>query len=522
MTSPAYEGTGDGALIVENLSKRFGGAVALNGVSMSVRAGEVHGLLGTNGSGKSTLIKILSGYHAPEPGGRVNLFGHALPLPVRSAEARSRGLAFVHQHLALVPALSVTENLMLGRLSARNCWRLDWRDEHESARAVFDRYDIALDPRAPLASLSAVERALLAIMRAVEDLHAATGEKGRGVLVLDEPTPFLPKAGVEQLFDLVRQCTNEGAAVIFVSHDVDEVRAITDRATILRDGHKVETVDTAQTSHGEFVRAIVGKTLDSFHVHEQTSEQTTKDPIASVSGLTAPGLGPVALSVHEGEIVGMTGLIGSGFDDVCGLIYGERTAASGTFTLGGRERHLHMQTPQDALRAGIVYLPSDRLGAAGVADLSITDNVVLPVLRQLRGGFGLSRARMRSRATKACDAAGVVPNAPQLPLSALSGGNQQKALIAKWLQVDPRLILLDEPTQGVDVGARQRLWSLLDEASLAGAGILIASTDYDQLAHICHRVLIFSRGQIVAELTGPMPTKQSISEHCYKSIKNVA
>lgn len=522
MKSPDFEGTGNGALIINNLSKRFGGAVALNGVSMSVRAGEVHGLLGTNGSGKSTLIKILSGYHTPEPGGQITLFGHALPLPVSGAEARSRGLAFVHQHLALVPALSVTENLMLGRLSARNDWRLKWRDEHERARAVFERYDIGLDPRAPLASLSAVEQALLAIVRAVEDLHAATGEKGRGVLVLDEPTPFLPKAGVEQLFDLIRRCTDEGAAVVFVSHDVDEVRAITDRATILRDGHKVETVDTAQTSHGEFVRAIVGKTLDDFHVHEQTPEQTAEEPVALVTGLTAPGLGPVTLSVHEGEIVGLTGLIGSGFDHVCGLVYGERTAASGTLALGGRERSLHMQKPEDALQAGIVYLPSDRLGAAGVADLSITENVVLPVLRQLRSGFGLSPAKMRRKAGELCDAAGVVPNAPQLPLSALSGGNQQKALIAKWLQVDPRLVLLDEPTQGVDVGARQRLWSLLDEASLAGAAILISSTDYDQLAHICHRVLIFSRGQIVAELTGSMLTKDSISEHCYKSIQNVA
>ena len=223
------------ALRIRSLTKRFGGAVALDNVSLSIRRGEVHGLLGSNGSGKSTLIKVLSGFHAPEPGAELQLYGHDLPLPIKPSQLRKHGLAFVHQHLGLVPTLSVTENLYLGRIATENNWRINWTAAHENARNVFERFNLQLDPEAEAGVLSPVQQALLAIVRAYETLQDAQAENTDrpGVLVLDEPTPFLPQSGVAQLFDLIRQCVKTDASVIFVSHDVDEVREITDRALSL-------------------------------------------------------------------------------------------------------------------------------------------------------------------------------------------------------------------------------------------------------------------------------------------------
>lgn len=513
---------GGEALGIDNLSKRFGGAIALDGVSLHVNRGEVHGLLGSNGSGKSTLIKVLAGFHTPEPGAEIRLYGRKVPLPIPGTQVRDLGLAFVHQNLGLIPSLSVTENLYIGQLATGADWAINWSRLHDNAAEVFARFNLSLDPHAPVMSLSAVQQALLAIVRAYEDLRHATEDHAErpGVLVLDEPTPFLPRAGVEQLFQLVRSCTDTGASVIFVSHDVDEVREITDRATILRDGHLIDTVTTAQTGHDAFVERIIGKSMSAYHGAAKTLNHPS--PRLSVTGVAGPGVGPVELSVAEGEIVGVTGLIGSGFDHLPAMLYGAREDVTGTLTLNGRRHRLAQLTPETALQAGITYLPADRLGAAGVGSLSVGDNIAMPVYEQLRGQFGLTSSAIFAHGAALGQTAGVKPNVPALPLSALSGGNAQKALVAKWLQTEPKALLLDEPTQGVDVGARQAIWEALDTTAAAGTAILIASTDYEQLAQICHRVLIFARGTIAAELSGSDLTKESIAEHCYRSMSRIA
>lgn len=508
------------ALDIAHLSKRFGGAIALADVSLSVAPGEVHGLLGSNGSGKSTLIKVLAGFHAPEPGAEVRLYGKRVALPVKGPQARDMGLSFVHQNLGLIPTLSVTENLYLGDLATRADWALNWAALHDRAAKTFARFGLALDPRAPVSSLSAVQQALLAIVRAYEDLqHGASGGRP-GVLVLDEPTPFLPRAGVEQLFDLIRRCTAQGASVIFVSHDVDEVREITDRATILRDGHLIDTVVTADTSHEGFVDRIIGRRLEAYGGAAKRLGDTT--PRVEVTALSAPGVGPIGFQMAPGEILGLTGLIGSGADAVPGLVYGARSDVSGRLELDGRSVPLSLLTPPEALARRIAYLPGDRLGQAGVGSLPVGDNVALPVLNRLTTGFGLTDRSINAHAADLGARAGVKPNLPELPLEALSGGNAQKAVLAKWLQTDPKLLLLDEPTQGVDVGARQMIWDALDAAAAKGTCVLVASTDYDQLAAICHRVLIFARGQVVAELSGDNLSKDMIAEHCYRSLNRVA
>ena len=510
------------ALEIQNLSKRFGGAVALQDVSLTVAPGEVHGLLGSNGSGKSTLIKVLAGFHDPEPGAEIRLYGDKLSLPVTGAEARARGLAFVHQNLGLIPSLSVAENLYLGELATERNWALNWSALYDRAAKTFARFGLRLDPRTEVGALSAVEQALLAIVRAYETLQSKQGGGADrpGVLVLDEPTPFLPRTGVEQLFDLVRRCTAAGASVIFVSHDVDEVREITDRATILRDGHLIDTVTTAQTDHDGFVSRIIGRNLEAYT--RETAADTARATLAEVSELTAPGLGPVSFDIGAGEVLGLTGLIGSGFDQVPALLYGARDDGAGRLVLEERGVSVTRLTPPEALARGIAYLPADRLGQAGVGSLSIGDNIAMPVYPSLRTGFGLTDAAIEAHAGTLGAAAGVKPNIPALPLEALSGGNAQKVVLAKWLQIAPRLLLLDEPTQGVDVGARQQIWSALRQVTDTGAAILVASTDYDQLAAICNRVLIFARGQIMAELSGQDLTKETIADHCYRSMARIA
>ncbi len=510
------------ALEIKNLSKHFGGAVALDNVSMGVASGEVHGLLGSNGSGKSTLIKVLAGFHEPEPGAEIRLYGDKVPLPIPGPQVRALGLAFVHQHLGLIPSLSVTENLLLGDLAIDNAWAINWRDAHDRAADTFSQFALTIDPHAEVGSLSAVQQALLAIVRAYEDLtHARENHADRpGVLVLDEPTPFLPRAGVEQLFDLIRRCRALGASVIFVSHDVDEVLEITDRATVLRDGKLIDTVVTSETSHEAFVKRIIGRTLEGYG--GQAKETGSGELKISVRGLTAPGVGPIDLDVADGEIVGLTGLIGSGFDTVPALLYGARPDASGKMTLNGVDISLAQLRPDQALGHGIAYLPADRQTQAGIGSLSVGDNVAMPVFAEIAGTLGLTAAQIDAHTGTLVTAAQVKPNRPSLPLSALSGGNAQKALMAKWLQIEPDLLLLDEPTQGVDVGARQQIWDAMDRTARSGASVLIGSTDYEQLAQVCHRVLIFARGMIVEELSGSTLTKESIAESCYRSMTKVA
>jgi ribose transport system ATP-binding protein len=500
------------ALVLRNLSKSFGGARALDSVSLEIAPGEVHGLLGQNGSGKSTLIKVLAGFHAPDAGGELSLYGRPVPLPMPSGEARRRGIAFVHQHLGLVPSLTVLENLRVGAFAAERRWLINWRREAQQARQVFARFGLAIDPDDRVGDLAPVEKALLAIIRAFEDLKAAE-TKTPGILILDEPTPFLPTAGVQQLFALVRQIVAEGASVIFVSHDVDEVMEITDRATVLRDGILAGTLTTRGATAEQFVEMIVGRRVQAF----QTSyESFAARPVrATVSGLSGGTVADASFDIHEGEVLGLAGLVGSGFSDVPYLLYGAVPATSGKVSMAGTGFDLRGMAPPAALRLGLALIPADRLGSAAVGNLSIKDNMSLPVLGDFRP-WSLDWSAIRRRMDELGSLYDVRPNDPDLNIGSLSGGNQQKVVMAKWLQTDPRLLLLDEPTQGVDVGARQQLFAALKQAALAGTSIICSSTDYEQLAQISDRVLIFARGRIVHELVGASITKDNIAEICLR------
>jgi ribose transport system ATP-binding protein len=365
-----------------------------------------------------------------------------------------------------------------------------------------------------VAELSQVNRCLLAIVRALDEVESSqAAHGGQGILVLDEPTPFLPRAGVEQLFDLIGQVREAGASVIFVSHDIGEIMEITDRATVLRDGQVAGTIDTGRASHDEFVELIIGRRVEAYHLeHKPIADRHIE---VEVTGLTGGIVRDVNFSTHKGEVIGLAGLIGTGFDEVPAMLFGAVKAEAGSLVVGDVDFDLRTMEPARAIASGIAYLPADRLAASGAGSLSVADNMTLPSLRQFQTGGYLNRQAMAGWAAEVATRHDVRPNAPGLPLAALSGGNQQKALLAKWLETGPRLLLLDEPTQGVDVGARQQVYEAVGRAVDQGSTVICASTDYEQLAQICDRVLIFARGAIVSDLSGTAITKDAIAQACY-------
>ena len=505
------------ALEIVDLSKSFGGEKALQRASLSINEGEVHGLLGQNGSGKSTLIKILAGFHEPDPGGQLKIHGKPVSLPLAPGEFRRYGISFVHQNLGLVSPLSVVENLFIGELASHARWMISWSAERERAARLFERYGLDIDPLATVGKLAPVQRALLAIVRAVEEMRVAGAESSsRGLLVLDEPTPFLPKHDVDKLFSLVRSVVQQGASVIFVSHDVDEVLEITDRATVLRDGRVAGTLVTAQSSKQDFIEMIIGRRLELLPARPTDFGQQKGN--VEIQGLSGGTLDGVNIELHSGEIVGLTGLIGSGFDEVPYLLFGANPARNGVLRLDERRYDVTDMTPAKAMAAKMVLIPADRPHAAAIGALSMADNVTMPVLHTAFRRWMLNRRALLERTQTLAQRFDVTPNDPSLPLTAFSGGNQQKVILAKWLQMEPLLIILDEPTQGVDVGARQKVFKAIEEATDTGAAVLCASSDYEQLEAICDRVLIFSRGRIVAELVGAEITKDNIAERCYASM----
>jgi ribose transport system ATP-binding protein len=507
------------ALALRGVSKSFGGEQALDGVSFSVQPGEIHGLLGENGSGKSTLIKVLSGYHTPDSG-ELEVHGEPIALPLVPGQFRQLGLEFVHQDLGLVPSLTVAENVWVSDIAhPANRWFVSWSRQRRRARLMLERYGVDIDPSLQVGELKPLDQAMVAIVRAVEGLlgdtfEAASVAPARRVLVLDEPTVFLPKDGTELLFRLLRGIVATGASVIFVSHKLNEVMELTDRFTVLRDGHVVGTAVTAESDNASMVRMIVG--------HDITFKRTAPRPgpapdtLVAIDAAAGNRLLETSFSVREGEIVGLTGLVGAGFEELPYLLMGSGHATSGEIRVGDDRYTLAKLTPRTALKAGIALVPADRKREGGVLDLTVGENVSLPVLsRHWRWPF-LSRRAMRRDAIETLKRFHVTPVNPDLPYAALSGGNQQKVLLAKWLQTQPKLLVLHEPTQGVDIGAREQLHALIRDAAREGMAVICASSDYEQLALLCDRVLVVADGRVVHELAGDL-TEEAIAEHCYSS-----
>jgi ribose transport system ATP-binding protein len=456
--------------------------VALSNVDLDVRAGEVHALVGQNGSGKSTLIKILAGYHEPDPGGIVELTGE------------SKGeLRFVHQDLALVETLNAVENIALARPSPTRWGRCDRRVERERAHVLLERLGRDIDVTVPLLDLSPVDRTLVAMARALDGAGAAC------VLVLDEPTASLPKPEVTRLLAAVEQIKSAGGAVLYVSHRLDEVFEIADRVTVLRDGQLVATREVADLDHDALVELMVGHALEP--EAEPRPSGRSSETALEVSALSGHTIHDFSVEVRAGEIVGVVGLTGSGREDVAEALVGFLPGISGTVHVAGKE--LTHRSPRASIDAGLALVPADRPRHGVILDHSVAENITLPRLRTLLRGLRISRRAERGEAAEWIDRVGLVPPDQTRPIKTLSGGNQQKAVIARWLRARPRVLVLDEPTQGVDIAARAAIHRLLNEAASDGLALLVCSGEMeDELVELCDRVLVMRDGRVAAELAG--------------------
>jgi len=501
---------------MSGISKHFAGVPVLSEVDLTLNQGEVHGLLGANGSGKSTLIKILAGYYVPEPGAHIEIHGRTMRHPVRQYDHIALGIGFVHQDLGLFESMTVLENLRVSSLIQTGSWWLSWSQERNAAHETLDRFGLDFNLEAPVSSLSRTDRAMLAIVRTFDQLARRSGDSGaKGLVVLDEPTAFLPAEGKDRLYGLIRGFAQSGGAVLFVSHDLEEVIEITDRVTVLRDGAVCGTGSTRQTSTTQLIELIVGHALTARIAPSAIERLSRRSETAiRVSGLKGGSVQLVDLELGVGEVVGLAGVIGSGADDIPYLVFGAMPARMGLVQIGPASYQLAHISPDVAIRAGMALVPADRLGGGAVGSLKVLDNISLRVVDSYFRKGWLQRGAMTSNASHLIQQFHVRPATSDIALGTLSGGNQQKVLMAKWLQSDPMLLLLHEPTQGVDVGAREEIFTYIRGAANRGMSILCASADHEQLATICDRVLVMSRGRITGELTGDELSKHSITEAC--------
>ncbi|HEY6015939.1 MAG TPA: sugar ABC transporter ATP-binding protein [Gaiellaceae bacterium] len=486
------------------ISKSFGGTRALIGVDLDLRPGEVHALIGQNGSGKSTLIKILSGFHAPDEG-EVEVDGAQVHLPLRPGDPERLRLSFLHQESCVAERMSVLENLRLGRYQTTWYGRLAWRRERERVRELLGTMSLDLEPDLPMRRVPQAERALIGFVRAAQDIH----DRG-GVLILDEPTESLPAPAVERLFEAIRVVARRGSAVLFVSHRLEEVLEISDRISVIRDGRLAGTLTREQATEARLIELMLGRELGQLYPSRVEHEG---EVVLQVRGLGGAIAQDVDLDVHRGEIVGLTGLVGMGHDEVPYLVFGARTKTGGTVAVD--DRTLAEPTPEAMRRAGVALLPADRARASGVGSASVLENMTLPVLDSFFARGRIRRGAERARVLQLLAQFDVTPRDPDARFGALSGGNQQKALLGKWLQVRPSVLLLHEPTQGVDIGSRKEIFRIIREVAALGAAVVIASSEYEDLAHLCNRVVVMRRGRVVTELSGDDLTSERILERCY-------
>ena len=487
----------DGQKLLEfrSITKEFGGTRALSQVSLDLEAGEVLALLGENGAGKSTLIKTLAGIYRPD-GGEIRFRGE--PYVNQPPKPNKRQpVAFIHQDLGLIEWMTVAENVGLAQGFSMRSRLIDWRRTEERAREALRLVGCDFDPSTRVQALTRTEKSLVAIARAL----AVEAD----VLVLDEPTASLPADEVERLFNAIRPLKERGVAMIYVSHRLDEIFRIADRVAVLRDGRLVGQKPVARTTPDELIEMIVGRKADQLFVK---AESKPGEAIVSVRQLACQGVGPVSFDVLEGELIGLVGLRGAGQELVGRALFGCQPF-SGTVTIGGEQPDL--SSPEAAMRSGVGLIARDRTEESVAMSLSLRENTFLNPKAVGRGLFSvLAPSKEAALAEAIGESVGLRPNDQSLPIEALSGGNQQKVVVGRWLATGRRLLVAEDPTAGVDVGAKADIYRLIARALEAGLAVIVVSTDFEEIAHICHRALVFSRGRIVRELKGEELTTSAV------------
>ncbi len=486
LDEPAAPGATHPVLSLSGLCKRFGGTQAVADVGFTVAQGQIVALLGENGAGKSTLIKMLAGVYTPDKG-RFHFNGH--PFDPRDAHP---GIAFIHQDLGLIEWMTVAENIALMQNGyPRRFGLIDWATTRANALAALARVSDSVDPDARVQSLTRTEKSLVAIARALN--------RDAALLVLDEPTASLPQSDVEMLHDVLRKLRNTGVAMIYVSHRLEEVFAIADRVVVLRDGLKVGDQAIGTLDGDTLIQLIIGRELDEVFARPAA---TPDAPVAlRMEQVCTNDVGPIDFTLRQGEVLGLVGLRGAGQDAVGHVLFGRSAPTTGQITLRGgmpfRSTH-----PRDSIAQGICMVAGDRNADSVAQGLSVQENLYLNPGLTGRGLFRPQRPRREACAAKAIgDRFDIRPNDPDAPIETLSGGNQQKVVMARWMEVGGSILILEDPTAGVDVGSKAEIYSLLRDALQSGLAVLLISTDFEEVAALSHRACVFHDGRIVSELS---------------------
>lgn len=497
------------------VSKTFPGGKALDAVSFSVDRGRIHCLLGGNGSGKSTLVKGLAGVQNLDAGGAVVVGEHRIDASAITPNwAFDSGMRFVHQNPGVFPGLTVADNLCLGHGFPSTAGVVRGRRQLRAAEVLLARFDIDVSPRARMGELRLADQTMIAIARALQDIGAGGGEIS--LLVLDEPTAALPDDEVTVLLDAVRRTADMGVGVLYISHRIEEILAIADDVTVLRDGSRVTTMVSDNLTESQLIAHIVGAELSEvFPSGTSAPAGSSEVPALKVSGLCAGPLEDVDLEVRKGEIVGVAGLLGAGRTELLQSLFGGLKIASGTVELDGSA--IDPRSPADAMKRGIAYVPEKRDEEAAFSDLPVSRNIsVADQKGHTRFGF-VRRKTEKAQARRTIDEFAIRADGEEALMSSLSGGNQQRVVLARWLRRSPRLILLDEPTIGVDVGARADAYRAIRKAVDAGAAVLLVSSDFEELAEMSDRVLILTDGRVSGELSGAGLDRQHLTEQVYNA-----
>ena len=489
----------DTLLKLTAITKSFGGVQALKGVSFELRAGEVHALVGENGAGKSTLIKVITGAHQPD-GGTIEIRGRQVT-DNRPSLARAMGVAAIYQQPALFPDLTVSENIAL-RLEKGGAWRtIGWRSRRKRAADLLSRVGAHLSPAALVAELTMPQQQLV-------EIAAALGADAR-ILILDEPTASLSDREVENLFGVIRRLRAGGVGMIYISHRLEELGQIADRVTVLRDGRYVDTLPMAQVSKADMIRLMVGRELSAVF---PKVDAPLGDVVLETRELCchAGGVRNVSLKVRAGEIVGLAGLIGAGRTELARVLFGLTPADSGEIVLKGKA--VTVDRPATAVANGIAYVPEDRRRHGVILDMPVAANATLAILDRIAAGGLLNFSRERSIARSYVERFGVKTPSLDAPVGQLSGGNQQKVSLARWLATEPAVIILDEPTQGVDVGAKSEIHRLMGELARRGLAILMISSELPEILGMSDRIAVLHAGRVTGVLNRDEASAEKVLE----------
>ncbi len=481
-------------LEMQGISKTFPGVKALNGVQLKAWGGEVLALMGENGAGKSTLMKILSGAYHADAGGEIKIDGEPIHITDPIAAKRA-GIAIIYQELSLAPNLTVAENIHLGD-EIHHRGLIDRKAMADGCRPVLERLGAPFKPETIVGQLSIAEQQLVEIARA---LHAKSK-----ILVLDEPTTALSTRETERLFALIRQLRSEGIALIYISHRMAEVYELSDRVSVLRDGTYVGTLDREGLTADALVKMMVGRDLSSFYTKEHDPHGSRGPVVLEVKGITDGGrrVKPASFQLHQGEVLGIAGLVGSGRTELARLIYGADAKAGGEVLMGGQP--VNITRPKEALDRGLAYLTEDRKRLGLFLDMSCGENINVGVIDRDARGYGiLNLAAAAKRSAEAFKALRVRAASPLVTVGSLSGGNQQKVLLSRWLEIGPKVLILDEPTRGVDIGAKTEIYRIIDDLAKKGIGVIVISSELPEIIGTCDRVLVMREGQIEGEVGGP-------------------